>query len=445
MSWLRIPRRRGGVSDRTMTDLSAYTGAFRADPAEPSWLIERRRSALARFGELGLPTRRQENWRFTNLRALETTDYPPVIGETTLDEAALALYRLAGTFHRIVLVNGRFSAALSANGALPSGVYLAPLSTALRERADLAATLFDGSDSVANQPFAALNAAFAGDGFVLALEDGATLEAPIEIVHLGSADAPHAAHTRNAILLGRHSRASIVESHAGSGRYWRNLVTQVQLGEGAMLRHVALQDDGGEAINTCISRVALATGARYDAFTLTLGAQLSRADTIVTIAGERAYCGVGGAYLLRGRQEATIATLIDHAAPGSETREVFKGVVEDRAHGVFQGKIQVRREAQQTNAHQLNKNLLLSPRAAIDTKPELEIFADDVKCSHGATVGDLDETAMFYLQARGIPEAEARRMLIEAFAAEAIELVEDETALAYLRRHLEAWLANPKG
>ena len=424
-----------------MSDLTAYTGAFRADPAEPAWLVERRQSALTRFGELGLPTRRQENWRFTNLRALETTTYPPEAGEITIDDAALAPYRLAGASHRIVLVNGRFSPALSAIGALPSGVVLMPLSTALRERADLAAALFDGSDAVANQPFAALNAAFAGDGFVLALEDGVALETPVEIIHLGRAAAPQAAHTRSAILAGKHSRASIVESHAGSGRYWRNLVTQAQLGEGATLRHVTLQDDGDEAINTGISRVALAAGSRYDAFTLTLGALLSRADTIATFTGERAYCGIAGAYLLRGRQEATIATLIDHAAPGSETREVFKGVVEDRAHGVFQGKIQVRREAQQTNAHQLNKNLLLGPRAAIDSKPELEIFADDVKCSHGATIGDPDETAMFYLCARGIPEAEARRMLIEAFAAEAIELVSDAAAQAYLRRHLDIWLA----
>jgi Fe-S cluster assembly protein SufD len=429
-----------------MSELSAYTaGAFRPDPAEPAWLVERRREALARFNELGLPTRRQENWRFTNLRALETTAYPPHAGEVVADEAAIAPYRLGGASHRIVLVNGRVAPALSAIGTLPKSVFLAPLSTALRERPDLAAALFDGGDAVANQPFAALNAAFAGDGFVLALEDGAVLDAPIEIVHLGHSAAPQAAHTRNAVLAGRQSRASIVETHAGSGRYWRNHVTQIQLAEGARIAHAVLQDDGGEAINTGIGRVALATAARYDAFTLTLGAMLSRADTIVGVAGERAYCGLGGAFLLRGRQEATIATLVDHAAPCSETSEVFKGVVEDRAHGVFQGKIQVRREAQRTNAHQLNKNLLLSPRAAIDSKPELEIYADDVKCSHGATIGDLDETAMFYLRARGIPEAEARRMLIEAFAADALALVDDAPVQAYLRRHLDIWLANPKG
>lgn len=428
-----------------MSDLTAYTAAFRPASNEPAWLVERRRSALARFAELGLPTRRQENWRFTNLRPLEATSYPPATQAMALDDAALAPYRIGVASHRIVLVNGHYASALSNIGALPSGVFLGPLSTALRERADLAAMLFDGSDGVANQPFAALSAAFAGDGFVLALEDGVTLDHPVEIVHIGRADAPLSAHTRHAIIAGRHSRARVIESHAGDGPYWRNGATSVQLGDGATLRHVTLQNDGGEAINTSLARVTVAAGAHYDAFSLTLGAVLSRADTIVTIAGEHAVCALGGAYLLRGRQEATIATLIDHAAPGSETREVFKGVVDERAHSVFQGKIQVRREAQQTNANQLNKNLLLSARAAVDSKPELEIFADDVKCSHGATIGDLDETAMFYLRARGLPEAEARRMLIEAFAAEAIELVEDAAMQAYLRRHLDTWLANPKG
>jgi Fe-S cluster assembly protein SufD len=428
-----------------MSDLTAYVQAFRPTAAEPAWLAERRRSALARFAELGLPTRRQENWRFTNLRPLETMGYPPAVHAPTIDDAALAPYRIGVASHRIVLVNGHYAPALSAIGALPSGVFLGPLSAALRERADLAAMLFDGGDGVANQPFAALNAAFAGDGFVLALEDGVALDRPVEIVHIGRADAPLSAHTRHAIVAGRHSRATVVESHAGSGRYWRNAVAAVQLDEGATLRHVTLQNDGGEAINTALARVALAAGAHYDAFSLTLGALLSRADTIVAIPGEHAVCAIGGAYLLRGRQEATIATLIDHAAPGSETREIFKGVVDERAHGVFQGKIQVRREAQKTNANQLNKNLLLSARAAVDSKPELEIYADDVKCSHGATIGDLDETAMFYLRARGIPETEARRMLIEAFAADAIALVENAAIQAYLRRHLDTWLANSKG
>jgi Fe-S cluster assembly protein SufD len=433
------------VRVQAMSDLTAYTKAFQAPDGEPAWLAERRRGALARFAELGLPTRRQENWRFTNVRALETTVYPPAAGETAGDESVLAGHRLGSPSHRIVLVNGRYAAALSDVSRLPAGVWLGSLEAALKDLPDLAAELFDGSEAVANQPFVALNAAFAGDGFVLVLDDGIALDWPVEIIHLGRAASPVSVHTRHAVMAGKYSRASIVESHAGSGPYWRNAVAMIRLGEGAAVHHVTLQDEAREAIHTTATRVALAAASRYDAFTLTLGAQLSRADTVATIDGEGAYCGINGAYLLRGSQEATTATLIDHAAPGSETREVFKGVVEDRSHGVFQGKIRVRREAQKTNAHQLNKNLLLSARAAVDSKPELEIYADDVKCSHGATVGDLDETAMFYLQTRGIAEADARRMLIEAFAAEAIELVEHAPIQAYLRRHLDHWLANPKG
>jgi Fe-S cluster assembly protein SufD len=430
---------------QAMSDVTAYTDAFSPSATEPAWLAERRRSALVRFGELGLPTRRRENWRFTNLRPLETTLYPPAGSETSIDESSLAPHRLGVPSHRIVLLNGRYSAALSDVTGLPAGVRFGSLAAALQDLPDLAAELFDGSETVADQPFVALNAAFAVDGFALVLDDGVVLDRPVEIIHIGRAASAVSIHTRHAVMAGKFSRARIVESHAGSGPYWRNAVAMIRLGEGAAIRHVILQDEAREAIHLATTRVALAAASRYDAFTLTLGAQLSRADTIATIDGEGAYCGVNGAYLLRGRQEATTATLIDHAAPGSETREVFKGVVEDRAHGVFQGKIRVRREAQKTNAHQLNKNLLLSARAAVDTKPELEIYADDVKCSHGATVGDLDETAMFYLQTRGIAEAEARRMLIEAFAAEAVELVEDAPIQAYLRRHLDTWLATPKG
>jgi Fe-S cluster assembly protein SufD len=188
-----------------------------------------------------------------------------------------------------------------------------------------------------------------------------------------------------------------------------------------------------------IGGVERGEGAEYDAFILMLGARLSRHDLVVCLAKD-SRCIANGAYLLREQQEATIATFVDHAAPCARTSEVVKGVVDDRAHGIFQGKIRVRTDAQKTDAHQLNRNLILSPRAAVDTKPELEIYADDVKCSHGATVGDLDEAQLFYLRARGIPEAEARRILVEAFAMDVLDLIEDASARAYLERHLGRWL-----
>jgi Fe-S cluster assembly protein SufD len=204
---------------------------------------------------------------------------------------------------------------------------------------------------------------------------------------------------------------------------------------------VKLQDEAVEAIHFGQVRTSLAKDSRYESFVLTLGGRLSRHDSFAQFAGENAACGLFGAYLLRGGQEATNATVVDHAVPRCTTIEVFKGVVDERAHGVFLGKIAVRPDAQKTSAHQLNKNLLLSPRANVDTKPELEILADDVKCSHGATVGDLDVDALFYLEARGIPAHEARRLLIEAFAADAIDKIEDDLALrAHLVAHVQRWL-----
>jgi Fe-S cluster assembly protein SufD len=422
-----------------MTDPRPYTEAFRPNTRDPEWLAELRRGALQRFETIGLPTRRQENWRFTNLRPLEETPFPPASAVPAPDADALAPYQLDPDNPRLVMLNGR-------PGAFSPGEALAPKQRFLLMPTAAAAPRLEGKiglgEAVGNQPFVALNAALFADGFTVIMPPHANFDRPVEIVHWSESDAPAAVHTRNLIEIGAGGSVTIVESFAGRGRTWTNDVTQIRLAEGARLRHVRLQDEAATALHIANLNVELAGGASYEGFTLTLGAELSRTDIAVALGGAGAHCAVNGAYLLRHRQEATIATLIDHAAPSGTTREIFKGVVEDRAHGVFQGKIQVRQAAQKTDAHQLNKNLLLSPRAAVDTKPELEIFADDVKCSHGATVGDLDENALFYLVSRGLRETEARRLLIDAFAADAIDLVGNADAKAYLRRHLDRWLAH---
>ncbi len=410
-----FPAARGGAGDR---------------------LRPQREAALARFAALGFPTRRQEAWRFTDLRPLERQSYPPSAGGAA-PAAALDALRLAGATHRLVLVNGRFAPELSDLAALPEGAWIGPSAQALAERPAL--SLLDAGEIDGAQPFAALNAAFFTDGAVIALAPGVVLDRPVEIIHLGRAEAPVSLHLRSRIELAPGSRARVVESFAGTGPYWTNAVLGVELGAGATLEHVRLQDEGVEAIHLSLARLRLGAGACYDAFALTLGGALSRQDVQVELAGEGARVGLGGVYLLRGTQEATTALLVDHAAPGCTTRELFKGVIGDRAHGAFQGAIAVRPGAQKTDAHQLNKNLLLSRRATVDTKPALEILADDVKCSHGATVGDLDEGALFYLRARGIAEAEARRMLIEAFAADALDMVEDTALRAHLAGHLQRW------
>lgn len=424
-------------------ETAPYFEAFRASPRnaeEPRWLADRREAALLRFGELGFPTRRQEAWRFTNLRALQSTNFAPATGIAAVAPALIDALRLPEASHRLVFVNGRFAPELSLLSVVPAGTWLATVRRTLDERPELLEAAVDDTDTVGAQPFASLNAAFFADGFVLALEPGVVLDRPVQIIHVGRTGTPQAAHVRNLVQMGDGSRATVVETFTGEGAYWSNSVTALRLGERAALRRVKVQDDGREAIHFGLDRVTLGDDARYESFVLTLGARLGRHDTLAMLAGEGAHCAVHGAYLLRGDQEATNATVIDHAAPHGTTREVWMGVVEERSHGVFLGRIAVRPEAQKTDAEQLNRNLLLSPRATVDTKPELEILADDVKCSHGATVGDLDENALFYLRTRGIAEAEARRMLIDAFTAEAIATVDDEGLRAYLAGHVQRWL-----
>jgi len=425
-------------------ETAPYLEAFRTHvgvAGESDALLDHRAAALKHFATLGFPTRRDEPWRFTNLTPLARAVFPPAPRPAPAQEQMLLdPYLVGGAAHRIVLIDGYVVPELSPVGRLPKGVWLGSTARSLVERGDLAEAGSDDRDVLGAQPFAALNGAFFADGFVLALQPGTVLETPVEIVHVARATAS-SSHPRSAILLGEGSRATVVETFLGSGASWTNSVLRIELAAKAALTHVRVQDEGQEAIHLGVTRARLNRGAHYDGFTLTTGARLSRQDVHVTIEGEGAQCGVNGAYLLRGEQEATMATVIDHAAPGGTTREVFKGVVEDRAHGVFLGKIAVRPGADKTDAHQLNRNLLLSPRAAVDTKPELEILADDVKCSHGATVGDLDETAMFYLLSRGIDEATSRRMLVEAFAADGIESSVPAGLLrVHLRRRLDAWL-----
>ena len=429
----------------THSETAPYLDAFRARPPayEPAWLATGRAAGLARFAELGFPTRREEAWRFTDLRPLQARTFPPDAVTSRDPRTAPLPLRFAGACHRMVLVAGRFAPELSEIGPLPAGAWLASTATTLAERPRLVEEAL-AEDERARQPFAALNAAFFADGFVLALDAGVALDRPVEIVHVGLGPEPRSFHLRSAVLLGEGSRASLIENFAGEGGYWMNAVTTLRLGAGASLSHARIQDESAGAIHFALNRAALDRKARYASFSLTLGARLSRQDLLVRFDGADGECRIDGAYCLRGEQEATTATFVDHAAPGCATRELFKGVIDDRAHGVFLGRIAVRPDAQRSDAQQVNRNLLLSPRAAVDTKPELEILADDVKCSHGATVGDLDEEALFYLRSRGLAAEYARRLLIEAFATETLDRVEDRAVRDHLAGHLALWLAKER-
>jgi len=339
--------------------------------------------------------------------------------------------------HRLVLVDGRFVPELSAVVGLPSGIWLSGMAAAIAERPDLVRSAIEAPLFDAGRPFAALNTAFFGDGFVLDIAPGVMLDRSIEIVHLASGGTGNSLHTRSLVMAGAGSRASILETYAGDGSYWRNDVVELRLATKAEFSRVALVEEAANALHIGELLAVLGPAARLESLVLLLGGRTVRHEATVRSDGEATQCGLHGAFVLSGSQQANIVTSVDHAAPGGQTREIFKGVAAGRAHGAFQGRIIVRPGAQKVDAHQLSQNLVLSPRAAIDTKPELEIYADDVKCSHGAAVGDLDEAALFYMKTRGIGQEEARRILIEAFVRDALEPV----GSAPLRAHLLSRLA----
>jgi Fe-S cluster assembly protein SufD len=397
-----------------------YLDAFAEIASEPDWLRNARRAGLSRFAELGFPSRRSENWRYLNLRPLEKQPLLPASG------------------HKPTLPLD-----------LPAGVYLRPIRTAIAERPELLRAL--GDDLGADHPFASLNAAFFANGFVLDVAPGIVVETPIEIVRSAGA-ASASLHTRGVINMGAGARATVFETYYGDeeaqaasyldiGKYWRNDFAAWRLGEGASLTRIALVEEEPGAVHLGEVRATLGAGAKLNAFALLLGGGTVRHEANVIIAGDNAECRYDGAFVVSGSEEANIVTAVDHQAVGGTTSELIKGVAAGRGHGAFQGKIIVREGAQQTDARQTSRNLILGRRASIDTKPELEILADDVKCAHGASVGDLDEAALFYLRARGIPTDEARRLLVEGFLREPVEGIADPAIREHLLGRLSARLA----
>jgi len=413
------------------------------------WLGNLRDSSIARFAERGLPSPRLEAWKYTNLGPLEKIDFAPARPDSVSIDHLPTLLPHGQGGHRLVFVNGYYRTDLSHVEDLPEGVELDSLSALLAEAPDrLAGHLGQvGASDSGEQPLLALNTALMADGFVLRLRRGLRLAAPVEIVFLGATgDKALAYHPRNLIVLEAGSQATILEHHAGlgGGTYLANGGTEVVLDADAALHHYKVQTESDEAYHVSTAQIEIGRNALYDGFLLTTGARLSRNEVTARLVAEGADCRLNGAYMLRGKQHCDTTTTIHHMAPHTNCREVFKGVVDDAARGVFQGRLVVHKDAQHTNGHQLSKALLLSDRAEVDTKPELEIYADDVKCSHGATTGDLDRAALFYLRSRGIPEATARHMLIEAFLSETIHAIAAQGLCPALLSSVGHWLSDAR-
>ena len=410
----------------------------------PSWLPGMRRAAMDQFVRVGFPTPRDEEWRFTPVAPIAQAEFSPA-APTRVASAVLTPYRFGhAEWPQLVFVNGKFAPEHSKIPALPSGVRVASLAAALADDPRVVEAHLSRYARPDVSAFAALNTAFMRDGGFVHVPAGVVLEQPIHLLFVSTPGSSGAAHPRNLIVVERGARASIVESYVGlegAGAYLTNAVTEVFSGEDAWTEHTRLQRESEQAYHIGLTHVAQARGSHYRSFTLAVGAAISRHNLDVQLTAPGIETLMYGLYLARGEQVVDNHTAIFHDHPNCNSWEVYKGILEGRARAVFNGKVFVKPEAQKTDAKQTNRNLLLSPDAKVDTKPQLEIFADDVKCTHGATVGFLDPGAQFYLRSRGIPPDAARRLLTYAFAAEVVNEVALEPVRTELDRLVRARLA----
>jgi len=403
----------------------------------PSWLPRVRRAALDRFATVGFPSSRDEEWRFTPVSPIAQTDFRPA-APAKLTRSALQPFLFGHPeWPQLVFVNGKFAPDLSVLPSLPLGVRLGNLATALAGDTTLLERHLTRHAAPETTPFAALNTAFIRDGALVYVPVDTALDRPVHLLFVTSPDAGGTvAHPRNLIIVERGAKASVVESYvslAGGATYFTNAVTEVVSGENAWTEHTRIQRESERAYHVGLTHVDQARGSHYRSFTLAMGGAIARHNLHVRLNAPGIETLMYGLYLTHGDQLVDNHTAIYHDHPECNSWEVYKGVLDDRSRAVFNGKVFVKPEAQKTDAKQTNRNLLLSSGAKVDTKPQLEIFADDVKCTHGATVGFLDPAALFYLRSRGLPPAVARKVLTYAFAGEVV----NEVALEPVRRELD--------
>jgi Fe-S cluster assembly protein SufD len=399
--------------------LARYEGLRRRLPGDEAL----RDAAAVAFRAKGFPSRRDEAWHYTDLRGLTAASFHEPL---SLTDAATLLPQTEGA--RLVFVDGRFRDDLS---KLPAQVAFTPFA---------ARPKFGPLGRPDREPMVALNTMLAEDGATLEVADGVDAGL-VDLISIGTESAGRATafHPRHAIRLGRGARMVLLETALGKGTYLHNPVISIEVAEDAALSHVRLQDEASTAYHLATLYAAVAARGSYDAFTFNLGARLCRTEIHARLLGEGAIVHLNAAQLLRSTQHADFTTVVAHDAPSCASRQTVKNVLSGRSRGVFQGRIEVAQAAQKTDGYQMNQALLLSPDAEVDSKPELRIHADDVKCSHGATVGALDPAQLFYLRTRGVPETEARAMLVRAFLSEALDLIENPTARAALDGALTRW------
>ena len=406
-------------------------------------IAAQRAAAFNVFAREGLPHRRIEEWKYTDLRALMRDAKPlaalPDAKAKTRAKSAGALLGDVET-RRLVFVDGAFVAELSDTAALEPGLSVGSLADALAG-GDPVLTAHLGKLAPASDVAVALNTALMGDGAVIRIAAGSTIGRPIHLLFVAS-EKPAATFTRSLVVVEKGARAMLIESHEGpaGSDYQVNTAVEIFVGDEAHVDHVKLIGEGADALHVSTLAAAIGARARFNTFTFTVGGAVVRNQLFLNFDGEDTVAGIRGATLIKGKQHADTTLVANHIARGCQSREMFKTVLDGESHGVFQGRIIVRQGAQKTDAKMMTRALLLSERAEADNKPELEIFADDVQCGHGATAGALDDELKFYLMARGIPAAEAEALLIRAFLGEAIEGIEHAGLREALMDSVAAWL-----
>ncbi len=416
------------MSEAIIRSRSEFQRLSSALPGQQTpWLAAARAQALERFAAGGYPTPREEAWKYTNLAPLAGKAFEPLAALDDVSDLDIDAYLLAPDLPRLVFVDGHYAPALSLPPAAAAGVTLSNLSDILRREPALvervlAAPLLDQPRGLLE-----LNTAFMSDGLCLCLAPGAALARPLHLIHIarGGAAQPRASYLRHLVLAGRGSRATLIEHYvsAGDAQALTSVLTQCVLEAGADIEHCQLNEQGEGVYHFGAVHITQARDSRYVSHNVQAGGRIARSDLLATLSEPGAECVMNGLYLGRGRQIIDNYTRIDHQAPHCVSKECYRGVLDGQSRGVFNGHVMVRQQAQHTDAQQMNHNLLLSDDAEANTRPQLEIYADDVKCSHGATVGQLDGDALFYLRARGIGEADARVMLVRAFADDIIARV----------------------
>jgi Fe-S cluster assembly protein SufD len=424
------------------SELAAHLAAcesFAASATGPDWLRTLRRNGVTHFTELGFPTTKLEDWIYCNVAPITKFTFKAAVTAAGANVATdqLAPFAFSGwTGPRLVFVNGHFSPALSSLPAPQKGVTITNLAAAIASDGKLVETHLSRHARVDESGFSALNTAFIADGAFIALAPNAVAAEPIHLLFLAApGDTANTAQPRNLIVAGANSSAKIVEHYVslGGAAHFTNAVTEIAVGEGANLEHAKFQEENLEAFHIATVQATLARDSRFLSHSISTGARLARHNINLVMTGRGVDCVMNGLYAVGGKQLVDHHTIADHAQPHCGSHEFYHGILGGQSRGVFNGKIYVRKDAQKTDAKQTSRNLLLTDTAIVDTKPQLEILADDVKCTHGATVGQLNDEALFYCRTRGIAEVNARRLLTHAFASEIVNRITVEP----VREHLE--------